>query len=539
MIHEHVSKLSVLKRYGSVFLFLRRVFRCTHGFLWGIFFVSLVSFAHAASDTFTIGATISDDVTAPSTPADLVAVPASTSQIDLTWSSSTDDTAVTGYQVFRDSVQVATTTSANYSDTGLSESTLYTYFVRAFDAIFNTSSSSASVSTTTLAAPPTPTSTPSTGGSSGSYPPPRLVSLEVIPGQTEAFIFWRTADSARTTLRYGKTISYELGTSIGQFFRIAHQTHITGLEPGTRYQFMIEGESGVGVYAVLTRSNFTTLSPVDVYPPANVKNLKAQKSGDNDIVLTWDNPVDPDFEKVRALGSDKFYPNDTQDGAFVYEGDGSSALERGTAIPNTVRFFTVFSYDTQGNVSSGAIVAIRIDADGNLTLYDPNDIPLAPDEYLLPLSLEDLLFEQDGKTLPYKNGEVHVDGSKLLHILLPYDLLPEHLKSIVMTFQDEEGKKFSFLLRVNDDRTFYTAAVAPLGTSGVFSFTTSIFDFSVQKVAELHGALISEIVQLPEDGFTSLLFTYGYLPYFVLLLMLLIWMGIVLIRRGRASTASA
>lgn len=503
--------------------------------LCSIAFLILATAVHAATDTFTIGATISDDVTAPSTPTGLTAVPVSTSQIDLTWSSSTDDVAVTGYQVFRDSVQVATATSASYSDTGLSESTLYTYFVRAFDSVFNLSSSSASVSTTTLTAPPAPTSTPPTGGGStgGGYLPPKLVYLEVIPGQTQALVIWSTDVYARTTLRYGKTTSYELGTNIGQYFKKNHQTLITGLEPGTKYQFLIEGESGHGVYGLLTRNNFTTLPPVDVFAPANVKNLKAERSGADDILLTWDNPADSDFEKVRVLGSDKFYPSDTQDGAFIYEGAAETALELGTAVPNTVRFYTVFSYDVRGNVSSGAIVAIRIDAEGKIHLYDIDAVPLAPDEYLLPLSLEDLRFEQDGRLLPYRDGVVQIDGSKQVRVLLPYNLVPEHLKSIVMTLKNTDGEKFSFLLRVNDDRSFYVASVAPFGTSGVFPFTASIFDFSVRKVAELHGAVVSEISYLPEDSWSALLLRYGYLPYFILLLMFLMGLGAWLIHKGR------
>jgi chitodextrinase len=90
------------------------------------------------------------DTIAPSAPANLSATPVSSSQIDLSWAASTDNVGVTGYQVFRGSTQLATPITTTYSDTGLANSTLYTYFVRARDAAGNTSTSSVSVSTTTL-----------------------------------------------------------------------------------------------------------------------------------------------------------------------------------------------------------------------------------------------------------------------------------------------------------------------------------------------------------------------------------------------------
>jgi hypothetical protein len=498
----------------------------------GLFFVTV---AHGATDSFTVSLTVTDDSTPPSTPTGLTATPISTSQINLAWSTSTDNVAVTGYQVFRDSVFIATTTSANYSDTSLSPATLYTYFVRAFDAALNISTSSDSVSTTTLAAAAPADDDTASGG--GGAILPRLVYLEVVPTSDSAFIIWRTADYARTTLRYGETPSYEMGSLIGQFFKIEHQTLLINLKPDTRYHFMIEGENRYGREAMLATRSFRTLPPVDTFPPGNVRNLKAVRDGQDDILLTWDNPADRDFSRVRLMGSSKFYPSDFADGELVYEGSGERSLDIGKAIPNTVRFYTIFAYDALGNISSGAIVAIKIDANGVVHLYDTDDIPLASDEFIIPLSLDDLIFEQDGKVLEYVQDAVFIDGSKPLNISLPYGILPEHLKSIVMTLRNQSGEKFSFLLRVNEDRSRYTASVAPLGVSGEFPFTASVFDFSVRKVAEIKGAVISEINDLPASTWMDFFRSLGYLPYFILLLILLFGIGLHLIKRGRTRVA--
>jgi len=100
------------------------------------------------------------DSAAPSVPTNLSASAISTSQIDLTWTPSTDNVGVAGYRIYRDGTQVATSTAASFSDTGLSASTTYAYTVAATDAAGNVSGPSASASATTSAAP-------SGGGSGG------------------------------------------------------------------------------------------------------------------------------------------------------------------------------------------------------------------------------------------------------------------------------------------------------------------------------------------------------------------------------------
>ena len=97
------------------------------------------------------------DTTAPSTPTNLAAIAISSSQINLTWNASTDNVAVTGYQIFRDGTLLTTVTGTSYSNTGLTPSTAYSYYVRATDAAGNFSANSNTVSATTQAATPPPT----------------------------------------------------------------------------------------------------------------------------------------------------------------------------------------------------------------------------------------------------------------------------------------------------------------------------------------------------------------------------------------------
>lgn len=90
-----------------------------------------------------------------SVPQDLQAVAQSTSSIKLTWSPSTDDTAVAGYRVFRGAQYLGTTPTPEYIDSGLAANTQYSYTVTAYDAESNESPQSAPISRFTLSVPPT------------------------------------------------------------------------------------------------------------------------------------------------------------------------------------------------------------------------------------------------------------------------------------------------------------------------------------------------------------------------------------------------
>jgi len=95
------------------------------------------------------------DTTPPSVPTGLTASAVSSSQINLSWTASSDNVGVSGYRVYRNGTQIATTSATSYASTGLSPSTTYSYAVAAFDAAGNLSARSGTASATTPAAPDT------------------------------------------------------------------------------------------------------------------------------------------------------------------------------------------------------------------------------------------------------------------------------------------------------------------------------------------------------------------------------------------------
>ncbi len=82
------------------------------------------------------------DTSAPSAPSGLLATAVSSTQVSLTWSASTDNTAVTGYKIYQDGSQLATTTTTSYLVSRLTASTQYCYTVSAYDAAANESTHS-------------------------------------------------------------------------------------------------------------------------------------------------------------------------------------------------------------------------------------------------------------------------------------------------------------------------------------------------------------------------------------------------------------
>ncbi len=97
------------------------------------------------------------DTTPPTAPTNLVTTVVSSSQINPSWTASTDDVAVTGYKVERcqgaacsSFAQIATPTSTSFNDTGLTASTSYSYRVRATDAAGNLSTFSGTSTGTTM-----------------------------------------------------------------------------------------------------------------------------------------------------------------------------------------------------------------------------------------------------------------------------------------------------------------------------------------------------------------------------------------------------
>lgn len=107
------------------------------------------------------------DATPPTAPGNLAARAASATQVNLSWTASSDNVGVTGYLVYRGSSQIAALggLALSYQDTGLTPSTAYSYTVEAQDAAGNVSApSNVATATTSAAGQPSAHGYPGPGG---------------------------------------------------------------------------------------------------------------------------------------------------------------------------------------------------------------------------------------------------------------------------------------------------------------------------------------------------------------------------------------
>ena len=510
--------------------------------------LTLSSTAFAVGDTFEIGTLVGDDTISPTIPDPLTATPVATSQINLAWGTSTDNFVLSGYHVYRDGLRIATTTATTYADVGLSASTTYVYYVTAYDSFFNISASSTVATGTTLASTTPPSEDDETATSTGTVygsmaHPFDLMRFEVLPQRDSVIIRYETRGYVRSSIRWGNTTSYELGSLAERSFSTYHETKIVGLSPLTRYQFSIEGENYRGERKVLTESTFTTLAPLDVFAPGNVQGLTAVIQGD-DIVLSWMNPQDPDLARVRVLRSERFYPSDLADGWVVFDDVGEHARDTGIARTASRVYYTVFTYDVLGNVSSGAVIALSMQkATGTDDVHNAptTTIPIEhidPTANEIALTSESVHIVQQGIVISPSDRGYVIDGAKEFTIRIPYDRVPMHLKTIVVTMvkMDGEEKEFSFLLRSNEVKTEYSALLAPLGVEGTYRVIVAVFDYTTAQIGYVEQTLISQFVaDIPESLgiieriLTPIAFLFspagGYLVWFIALLLALLMLS--------------
>lgn len=107
--------------------------------------------AKAALASVLIGTLATENTMTPTVPTNLVASAISSSQVNLSWTASTDNIAVTGYNIYLGGNLIGTSSSPVFNNTGLMASTSYSYMVSAFNAAGNISVKSTPVSATTLA----------------------------------------------------------------------------------------------------------------------------------------------------------------------------------------------------------------------------------------------------------------------------------------------------------------------------------------------------------------------------------------------------
>jgi chitodextrinase len=149
------------------------------------------------------------DTTPPSVPGGVSVGGATSSSLTVSWTASTDNVGVTGYDVLRGGTSTpVTVTGTSYTAGGLTANTAYSFQVRARDAAGNVSAYSAAASgtTTTTGGPPPPAAITFAPYIDITFPTPSLVSVKNATGQKYFTLAFALGDSTGCNPAWGGTI---------------------------------------------------------------------------------------------------------------------------------------------------------------------------------------------------------------------------------------------------------------------------------------------------------------------------------------------
>jgi len=343
-------------------------------------------------------------------------------------------------------------------------------------------------------------------------------------------IAWDSTEQTICQLYWGRTKDYEEGIIAEDAFYWSHSTKITNLSPATSYHFKISCRDSAKNESETEDQEFTTLSPPDT-TPANISNFEAIP-GDRKITLKWQNPPDLDFKEVKIFRSTEFYPSHPWEGISIYIGQEQSFED--TGLTNEVTYYyTAFSYDKAGNYSLGAIVSATPQAPPVPPVKPPIKPPAKPPVKppVVPplpevekLKLEDFGFWQKEERLPIvEENKIKLKEKEPLTISIDYEKVPEVLKTIMVTLE-KENKYFSFLLRINREKTKYLATL-PSPQPGVYPFTIYVLDFKNQTLKTMTGELKVEKTEVEKPEI--LIPWYKNLRFWLYILMGVIVTGMV------------
>lgn len=172
---------------------------------------------------------------------------------------------------------------------------------------------------------------------------------------SSARITWTTNEPANSSISYGTTIAYSLGTITDATRVTLHTMTLSGLVSATTYHFEVRSSDVAGNSGTSADRTFTT--EPDRRSPTNVSSFTATEVVPGEVGLTWANPTDADFGGVRVLRNTDRVPTSPTDGTVVFDGRGTSAVDRGRPAGVTHRY-VAFAYDTSGNFASGALAQL-------------------------------------------------------------------------------------------------------------------------------------------------------------------------------------
>lgn len=214
----------------------------------------------------------------PTAPTNLSASLITSNSLSLTWAASSDNVAVTGYDVYQNDIKINTAniTTNFYNVSGLTPSTGYSYYVRARDAAGNISPGSNTLNIIT--------SDPDTM-------PPAVVTLlsSSIISQTGFTLSWSASSDNIGVAGYDV---YQDAVKINSSSITGTVFNVTGLFPGISYSMTVKAKDAAGnespASAALLVTTLTSTAPVETFTQ---RTILANQRMPHDLVYGPDNNI--------------------------------------------------------------------------------------------------------------------------------------------------------------------------------------------------------------------------------------------------------
>ncbi len=176
-------------------------------------------------------------------------------------------------------------------------------------------------------------------------PPAEITELSSIPADGQITLRWIDPTDADFEYVEITFISGDSAMNVEQGVQVATITHLTN---GASYVFALRtvdhsGNKSAGVFCRPTIP--VAVNPDDTIPPAEVSEVLATV-GDAQILLTWIDPHDTDFNKVEIT-------SDTASDFLIEVGRGVQRATISSLNNDEAYFFTLHSVDNSGNKSEG------------------------------------------------------------------------------------------------------------------------------------------------------------------------------------------
>ncbi|HEX6848726.1 MAG TPA: PQQ-dependent sugar dehydrogenase [Chitinophagaceae bacterium] len=218
------------------------------------------------------------DTQAPTAPTNLAATNISASSLTLTWTASTDNVGVTGYDIYQNGLKInpSNVTSTSFNVSGLTASTSYDYFVKAKDAAGNQSAASATINVITNAADTEPPTSPANLAAT-------IVAL------TSFKLDWAPSTDNVGVAGYDV---YQNGIKINPSTITTTSYNVTGLLPATLYTYTVKANDAAGNQSSFSDPlNVTTLVQGNANETFTMRTVIANQRMPHDLVYGPDGNI--------------------------------------------------------------------------------------------------------------------------------------------------------------------------------------------------------------------------------------------------------